>query len=324
MKTIPIRVISTQNKSELQIRFFPTDICNFNCSYCFAGSHDNVYRYPKNLETTVKNFRKLFDKYNSKTKFNLIIAGGGEPTMWPKLELFCKEIKKEHNVYITLVTNGSRTIRWWGDNLNAFDSVILSCHHEEVDLDHYINVADLLFDNGINVNALMLMSSKHWDKCVSYINKMKKSKHQWFIEAKPIVDTPGEGTEVYTQEQKTYIQDSIKRIPNGDYLLKRLGNMRVHESIVLFDDNTAIPAQGSTIIINDWNKFKDWKCNVGIESISIIPSGKLTSSCGIDIFDKVYNIFDKNFDIVSEPNQMTCTFSECSCQPDTHVSKFKI
>ena len=77
---IPIKIVSTQESNLLQIRFFPTDICNFNCSYCFPGSHNEKYRYPKNVDTVIKNFRKLFDLYTTnlgKTRFHLLIAGGG-------------------------------------------------------------------------------------------------------------------------------------------------------------------------------------------------------------------------------------------------------
>ena len=215
MKKIPIKVISTQDQDILQIRFFPTDICNFSCSYCFPGSGNiNKYRYPKNIDTVVKNFRTLFDSYTeklNKTKFHLIIVGGGEPTMWPHIEQFCKEIKETHNVNINIISNGSRTIRWWGENSKYFDSVTLSCHHEFVDIDHYINVADLLFSKGVKVNALMIMDAKAWDKCVGYVDRMKNSKESWFIEAKAVVDAPGQGMDIYTAD----LVFTIYTNPNG-------------------------------------------------------------------------------------------------------------
>jgi organic radical activating enzyme len=272
----------------------------------------------------VTNFKKLFNAYSNKTKFHLIISGGGEPTLWPDLAKFCTEIKKDHNVYITLVTNGSRTLRWWSEHTHAFDDLVLSCHHEEVDLDHFIQVADIMFENKVNVTALVLMSARHWDKCVSYIEQMKNSRHNWFIEAKPIVEAPGQGTDVYTPEQISYIDNSIKRLPDSEYLMSRLDEMRPHQSIAMFDDNSVVLAKSSTIIVNNWNQFKNWKCNVGIESISIPPSGKLFSSCGVDIFDKEINVFDENFHIETYPKTVVCPFDKCQCQPDTHVTKFKI
>ena len=153
MNRNPVRIINTQDKDLLQIRFFPTDFCNYNCSYCFSDLQ-NKYRYPKNTDLVINNFRRIFNFYHknfNKTKIQLIISGGGEPTLWPDLERFCKKLKESHNVIIQLISNGSRTIRWWEKNSHYFDSVVLSCHNEFVDIDHYIEVADTLFKNDIKV-----------------------------------------------------------------------------------------------------------------------------------------------------------------------------
>ena len=57
---IPIKIISTQDENLLQVRFFPTDICNFNCSYCWPGTHDGNFRYPKDLGSILENFKNVF------------------------------------------------------------------------------------------------------------------------------------------------------------------------------------------------------------------------------------------------------------------------
>ena len=312
MKKIPIKVISTQDSNILQVRFFPTDICNFACSYCFSGSGNiNKFRYPKNIKTVIKNFRTLFDEYTqklNKTKFNLIIIGGGEPTMWPHIEQFCKEIKETHNVYITVY------------------SFILSCHHEFVDIDHYINVADLLFSKNVKVNGLMLMDAPHWDKCVSYVNRMKESKEVWFIEVKAVVDAPGHGMDVYTKDQLDYLSEGLKRMPKSEWLLKRINDLRPFESIILFEDGGAKPARPHDLIVNDWTNFKGWKCNVALETLLISYDGGITGSCQEPIFfGKKFNMFSETFsdDFVLDMDfkPIICPRNNCTCQPETHVTK---
>lgn len=64
MKKI-IRIVNVQEPNVLDIRFWPTDICNYNCNCCFPESKDGVNRYHKNIDTIVKNFRKLFDVYKN-------------------------------------------------------------------------------------------------------------------------------------------------------------------------------------------------------------------------------------------------------------------
>jgi hypothetical protein len=256
----------------------------------------------------------------------LLIAGGGEPPMWPYLEQFCKEVKESHDVYITIVTNASRTLRWWNDNSAYFDDAVLSCHHEYVDIDHHIAVGDLLFEAGLKVTALMLMDAKQWDKCISYVDRMMTSKHPWYIQTKEIVDAPGQGVDIYTSEQFDYVNDSLKRIPNSEWIFKRLSKIRMHESVVLFNDDTAVTARPHTLITNGWNKFKDWKCNVGYESISINASGDLLAgSCQLNAFGgKTLNLFSEGFDADVTPEQIICPLNYCSCQSDTHITKSKV
>lgn len=117
MKKI-IRIVNVQEPNVLDIRFWPTDICNYNCICCLPGSKDGVNRYPKNIDTIVKSGRKLFDAY--KNKFNkdvlhINLHGGGEPTMWPHIEQFCKEIKEQHNVKKKLFKDC---------NLNIFSAIL--------------------------------------------------------------------------------------------------------------------------------------------------------------------------------------------------------
>ena len=324
-----IKIFSTQESNVLHIRFFPTDICNFNCSYCFPGSHPEKYRYPKNVNNVIKNFRGIFDFYSkkyNKTKFHLYIAGGGEPTIWPSVEQFCKEIKEQHDVYISIVTNGSRTLRWWEDNGDYIDDVVLSCHNEFVDIEHYVNVADLMFSKGKKVTALMLMDANHWDKCVSYIDRMQQSTHPWFIEAKAVVEAPGHGMDVYTQEQLDYLNPTMKRLPDSTWLISHLDEMRLYESVLMFDDNTIKLSKSQEIIVNGWNNFKGWNCNVSLESLVITADGTISGSCqAVLLGNNAFNVFSETFldtftaDLELKP--ITCPLATCACVPETNITK---
>ena len=333
MKRIPVRIVSTQDEKVLQVRFFPTDICNFNCSYCWPGSGNiGKYRYPTNIDTIIDNFRFLFDLYNQqlqKDKFHIILAGGGEPTLWPYIEEFCQKIKKKHNVYTTIVTNGSRSLRWWKENLKYFDDVVLSTHHEFVDIDHQCSVGDLLYESDIKITAQILMDAKNWGKCIGIVDRMKNSHYPWMIETKSIVDAPGYGIDIYDQDQLEYLKISIKRIPDGDWILKRLIDMRPVESVVLFNDGTAISARADNIIINKYNYFYGWSCNVALETLVILYDGSVKGSCQEPVFkNQNLNLFSETFKTDFLPNfkitPIRCPRIQCNCQPETHVSKQKL
>jgi organic radical activating enzyme len=325
-----IKIITTQEPEILDIRFWPTDICNFSCAYCFPGSVTNKLRYPKNIDTVVNNFRALFDFYivkHNKTKFKINIVGGGEPTLWPHFAQFCKDIKERHDVHIQCTTNGSRTVRWFSQNATDVDEFVLSCHQKDVDIDNFIDVGDYLFTNGKDVTALMLMDASAWERCLDLIEQMKQSKQPWIVQAKEVVDAPGYDILSYTQEQMDYLQQPLKRAPDSDWIISNLHRFRIHESIAMYDNGGAVPATPNKYIMEQANYFKGWKCNVAIENLVITHDGQVTGSCQEQVFKNAnINMFAEEF--IEQFNKASmdlkpimCPRTSCSCQPDTHISK---
>lgn len=325
-----IKIATTQDPETLDIRFWPTDICNFSCEYCFPGSVTNRLRYPKNIDTVIKNFRALFDYYtlaHKKTHFKINVVGGGEPTLWPHFAKFCKEIKQSHSVHIQCTTNGSRTVRWFEKNTQDVDEFVLSCHQKDVDIDNFIAVADHLFERGTDVTALMLMDATAWDRCIELIDKMKTSKQRWIIQAKEVVDAPGYDIGSYNDEQMKYLQQPIKRAPDSDWIISNLHRFRIHESIAIYDNDAVVPATPNKYIMEQANYFKGWKCNVAIENLVITHDGKVTGSCQEQVFaDANISMFAEDFiqrfnKAKMDLKTIICPRTICSCQPDTHISK---
>ena len=327
-----IKIITTQEPNLLDIRFWPTDICNYNCAYCFPGSVTNKLRYPKNIDTVIKNFRILFNSYiqkHNKTKFKINIVGGGEPTLWPYFAQFCKKIKEQHDVHLQLTTNGSRTVRWFTENTQDVDEVVLSYHHKDANIDNFIAVGDYLFERGTDVTALILMDNTAWNKCIDAIDIMKRSKHDWIIQAKEVVDAPGFDINSYNKEKLDYLSQPIKRAPSSQWIIKNLNRFRIHESIAMYNNDSIVPATPNKYIVDKTNYFKGWKCNVAIENLVITHDGSVTGSCQEQIFkDANINLFVEDFEERFNReefslNTIVCPKSSCSCQPDTHITKWK-
>jgi organic radical activating enzyme len=296
------KIISTRNYDELEIVFWPTDICNFNCPYCFPGSTEGKWRY-SDVDLALKTFKEIFDRYK-KRKYNLFIAGGGEPTLWPKLEYFCEKVKELANCRIVLISNGSRTLRWWEDNAKFIDEAVLSCHVQDVNIDHFINVADTLYERGTEVLGLMLMDAQEWNRCVEYINKMLDSRLPWNVQAKEVVSSPGRDIDSYTQEQMDFLRDPIKRFT----ISKDLSQYNYVQSLGFYNDKQ-FTATANTYIMNKQNYFKGWKCNMPLERIAVDAGLNVKASCGVK-FDKLEAVI--------------CTKDCCDCQPDTHITKWKV
>lgn len=303
-----MKIVTTNERTVLDITYWPTDICNFSCDYCFPGSTDGVNRYPKDLEKTLELFDNIFKKYKSKgkTKFNISVAGGGEPTLWPELGEFCEQIKTMADVSLQITSNASRTLRWWEQYKHTFNSCALSLHHKEANIEHFIKVADMLYEAGCDVTAQVLMDPQYWNKCVDLLEKLFKSKYKWFIQAKDVI---GHGS--YNEEQLEFLKNSYKRLAPSERLIQNIDNYNLIKSVQIDDNDNITISKVNTYIVNSKNKFLNWRCNFPLERIAVDSAGRIKGSCGLE------------FDLETlEP--VTCTRLTCDCPPDTHVTKWTV
>ena len=115
---------------------------------------------------------------------------------------------------------------------------------------------------------------------------------------------------------------NLKRIPSSDWLFKRFNEIRTHESVVLFNDDSACAIRSWELITNDWHRFKGWSCNIAFEGLAITAAGEVLASCHLNIFDGFsLNIFSEEFNLDIAPQIIICPHDICGCQPDGHVNK---
>jgi MoaA/NifB/PqqE/SkfB family radical SAM enzyme len=297
--------------------------CNFSCWYCGPHANGGTHRWHEDTEFLIKNFRHMFDFFmkNGKTSFELNLLGG-EPALWPDVAYFSKEIKRTHPVEVTMTTNGSRTLRWWDQNADAFDKIRFSCHPNEVDVDHYISVLDLVFSKGISMNALVLMDPTNWDRSVEIIEKCKKSKYPWFLNAVEVFSQYQ-----YTEEQRQYIAKCVKRRPSLWWILKH-DIKSFKKPRVVFEDGKSKYIERNFLSLNDLNHFRGWSCNVGLDNINIQKDGILTGTCNMKLYgeDFYYNIYDLDFVEKFNPElkPVICEVDNCWCQPEQLLDKKKV
>jgi organic radical activating enzyme len=315
----------------MEVRWCPTNKCNFSCWYCFPDSNTGTHGAPKDLTLITNHFRHIFKSYQKhlgKDRFHFVITGG-EPTLWTDFGEFLQGIKQD-NIYISVISNASRTLRWWKEYGRFIDNATLSYHVSQANIDHHINVADELYSQGIKVTVLVLMDPNKWDDCVNAISYMKShSKHRWFIEAKHITDVDSIS---YSDEQQDYLKKEIKQLPSPIWFVKNInllinGTVRKYRSIADMDDGTKLKATSATYLAHDYTNFNGWECSISQEAIYVNWDGTIRGSCGQPLFgDRYYNILDKNFVDEFSPNnnKTVCRVSTCSCLPDTHITKKKL
>jgi MoaA/NifB/PqqE/SkfB family radical SAM enzyme len=333
-----IQIKTTQPNNEMNITWAPTNLCNFKCRYCWPGANEGNYLPIKNVDLVTKNMDcvlKEFTKHLNKEHFKINFAGG-EPTLWNGLEQVIQELNKNHKIYWGRVTNGSRTYRWWDEYGHLFDSVQVSYHITQTDINHTIQLCDLLFERGVKVTVRVMMDVLNWDKGVEVIEFMKSnSKHRWFIDVAEVIEDHLQPSSipiykdgrVYNEEQREFLKNQNKRVPGYSWLKKNInlireGKIKLFESYAHYDDGAVEPAKANYYMNRKLNYFKGWKCNIGLERIYIDYDGGIKGSCGQHIFDNC-NILDEDFieKFVVGTEPVTCEIKACNCGPEMHITK---
>ena len=312
-------------KNKLRVELMLGNVCNYSCWYCFPGSNEGTDRWPdyKILSTNLKH---LFNYYKciGKDIFEIHLIGG-EPTLWADLGEFVKELKAEHNCIISMSSNGSRTLRWWQEYGEYFDKVLLSAHYEKIDTDHYISVADCLYKQKVIVTGLVLMDPSNWDTCMHVVEKLKTSKYRWGIDVQEIL--LHNKTVNYTEDQRKILKKHRLRSANPIWFLLNNKHTILHTTVT-HDTGSSSVIKNNEIVLNKWNQFKGWDCNLGIDSIYINPKGVLTGACGNYLYNLNYNFNLRSIEFVEKFNPKItttiCQQENCYCQPEANLTKHKI
>ncbi len=86
-----------------------------------------------------------------------------------------------------------------------------------------------------------------------------------------------------------------------------------------FRDLRQIP---SGLISNDWNRFKGFRCNAGIEPVSVDASGDIDPSVySAGIGAKKPNVFTNENPVVGSRTAVICSFEKCACLANLLLEK---
>ena len=312
---------SLQDSDELRIRWLVSNTCNFKCQYC--TTHDGDWKVKQPLWLVVQNFKHLINFYKEKAgkKKFIIELSGGEPTLWKLLDMFMIKMSSD-DVKIRLVSNGSRTLRWWKQYAHLMDKVNFSFHHVDGNIENFIKVVDEVDRQGIPCNVNLMMDPKHWDKCIYALEYMKKHrKRKWIILAKPLFSIDGYDVE-YTPEQKEFLKNPWKSWPGITWLFRNIKSRGRKESVVTIE-NKKRKVYPTFFTTNRIDNFQGWTCDLEFENLYIHWDGKIMGSCGQKLFNNNANIFDMDFTEKFNPilKSVVCSRSCCNCLPEQNVSK---
>jgi len=288
--------------------------CNFECSYCPSALHDGSKRWPETQ--VIKNFiARIKDHYFHKNIY--FEFTGGEVTMYKDFTEIC-QFCTEMGIKVGLISNGSRTIRYWEENKQFFDHVCLSFHPEEGDADHFVQVVKLLHKD-VRTHVNIMMSPEKFDHCYAIANKVKNIGNI-SMALQPLIHDFGDTLYDYNEFQKKIfdkqhdlITKHIKFDRTFDYYR---GAMRKVNK-----DGTKQVSSAHRFVSEKTNDWSGWKCYAGIEQLIV------DMDCSIHrgwckVGGAIGHIEDANLNLPMEP--VVCNKTMCHCNFDIMSTKEQI
>lgn len=284
--------------------------CNFECSYCPSNLHDGTIKWP-DLEKAKEFITRVVEQVAPrKVYFELT---GGEVTLYKHFLEICKHCT-ELGAKVGLISNGSRTLRWWEDNKQYFDHVCLSFHPEFADADHFVQVVKLI-NNDVRTHVNIMMSPDKFDFCYAIANKVKAIGNI-SMALQPLIHDFGEVLFDYDDFQKKIFDKQHELIVKHIKYTKSFDYYRGAMKMVN-EDGSEVVSSAHRFISQKTNDWSGWKCYAGVEQIIVDLRGDVFRGwCRVG--DKIGNIFE-NFEVPKDP--VLCDKTMCHCNFDIMSTK---
>ena len=298
------------------------NVCNYSCSFCGKGNNSGNERW-----LSLAKYKSIVDKIAEaclETPFYIVYTGG-EPTLYPDLiELL--QYSKNKGAWNILISNGSRTMRWWTE-FTKFDNIlirlILTYHTEQTD--NYNNIADImnLFLNFETETVCEVTHTKdNIPQAINAFNYLIKN-------TGGIIDIKGMNINEY-DIYDLYSAEELSIIKHASYKPGILTNIKKKSPIpnefrlgaaLLVTNNLGITKNINVqqLMKNEWNKFLGWECQVGKDFLDINFQTINRSVCGVT--GPIGHVDDPKYNFSN--NAVICNKVTCGCFHDLLTTKTK-
>ena len=292
------------------ITWIINNICPNTCSYCpvstrNGANHNYDWKYAREF------VKILLTKY---PKIHLSIAGG-EPSMSPHLIELIK-LFSDQGHYITLTTNGYKSVEYWQE-LSHYVSWIGFSYHPEFSTEQYF--ANLEAASAItNCTARVMMLSNQWDRCLAVYNKLNSSSRYSTSPVRIVEWGRYNGTDYYTPEQLDWFAE-VNTI-DKDLKHHKLKPAVPNKCTYYFEDGTKNIGGNPIHYVNQGQtNFKGYSCDIGLRSLWIGAHGEIKrGNCMAGGY--IGNV-NKPFDIVWPDSPIICPHNLCHCSTDVVIDK---
>jgi len=289
--------------------------CTFACSYCPDILHDGTAGWHDQKKLT--DFLDVcYDHYHTKMGRELIVQyTGGEPTVYPKFKQLIN-YAKERGIMQSMISNGSRTHRFWKEVAPVFDKIHLSYHGEFADPEHTIGVAKIIAETtDLHINMLMLPN--RFDELLTIATRLRDECPDANIQLKPL--QIGFGDELYPYSEAE--QHVLATMHSFSKRAALKSNFPVGHLKTTYADGTEGRAVSNALILDGTNKYSGWLCDIGLDTLNVDMFGEIRGGlCRVG--GSYGNIYKDDYTLPTQPT--ICDKEWCMCHLDLMVTKEKV
>ena len=313
MKIVPIKLEKLITPKFKSIEWKLHNVCNYDCSFCGSEHKDGSERW-KDLETYKMYVDKLVKASGDMPLW--IQFTGGEPTLYPKIIELLQYIKSK-GAYTAMISNGTRTLRWWEEfkDANVIDTLYITFHTEQkADTVHIGKVLNLFHDKPVKVVCLVTHSKVSIDQTFVAVDYFVENTGA-IIFNKAITIVEYDIYQIYTDEQLAKLQKQSLYY-GSKYESKTKTTLPIEMQLnpwlkMTYSDGSIEEIESAQKIMKDRrNLFQGWKCNIGVDNARIEYGKVYRGICGADPV-MMADLDTEDFHFKEDP--AICPFTECHC-----------
>jgi len=289
--------------------------CNYNCSYCwpYARSDKLDYQTLEVYKATVDEIKRQAG-LNGFTEFHWSFSGG-EPTAYKQLPDLVKHLDETKSTYqsVHMTTNLSPGSKWWdtwcaNTALLQRRSITASYHAEFAREQEFGDKCLQLMYERVHVTVNQVMVP---EKFYDLYARMERFHARGInVTLKPQSDpTASAVVDGYTEDMIHKMREGFPQCANGEETYQ----IALYEA----DGTEHLFDQAERFNAFEFNKFTNWSCNAGYQSVIIRGNEvKRSYSC----YDASLGTLDK-FELFKEPTR--CITPSCVSSADSKIPKCK-
>lgn len=319
MKIIPIKVELTSPRNFKFIEWKIHNVCNYDCSFCGSENKQGDQRW-----MSIDDYKKHVDRIAAISQGSdfFIQITGGEPTLYPKLIELLRYIKSLGGG-TGLISNGSRTIRWWEElkKSECLDYLVITYHSEQTDdYDHVIDVMNVFHNEPTDVVCLITHVIESVDQSIKALDSIvEKTGVVCILKAMMIGSY-----DIYS----LYTESQLKKVKESNLVIGKLRATKkqpakkydlAHDINVTYNNGSVEFTSTQTLMKNKSNNFFGWSCLVGNNSMRIDYDVVHRGVCEVG---ESRSLADDDLNFTND--YITCTRNTCFCTTDLVATKIRV